>query len=138
MPFDITTPPRKLYVRLSDFDIAFARYASNTENSFEFVPYQAQPEASLTVNLREAFRTDPSLREACEAEVLVSGPVSRKRTAKLTSSIVSPTPKANAFSTTACPKAMTPSCCLAFQTRRARFWKKPSRMSTTCQPRLPS
>lgn len=75
MPFDITTPPRKLYVRLSDFDIAFARYASNTENSFEFVPYQAQPEASLTVNLREAFRTDPSLREACEAEVLVSGPV---------------------------------------------------------------
>lgn len=74
MPFDLT-PPRKLYIRLSDVDIAFARYAANAENSFEFVPYQARPEASLTVNLREAFRTDPSLREAREAEVLVSGPV---------------------------------------------------------------
>lgn len=66
---------KKLYIRLSDTDISFAFYAQGDAESLTFVPYHAQPSTSLTVNLREAFRTEPSLQNVQTAEVLVTGPV---------------------------------------------------------------
>lgn len=65
-----------LHIRISDTDICFARYEAGRADTFRFERYIVRPQASLTVNLREAvaqcdLRSDGDQR----VEVHVKGPV---------------------------------------------------------------
>lgn len=65
-----------LHIRISDTDICFARYEGGRNGSFFLVPYHVRPQASLTVNLREAVEQVPLLQNDFEkVEVHVEGPV---------------------------------------------------------------
>ena len=68
--------PRTLYLRLSDSRICFARYEQRQEPDFAFSLYKLRPDASLTINLREALQTESILRAPIqETIVLVSSPI---------------------------------------------------------------
>lgn len=65
-----------LYIRISDTDLCFARYAGGRSSAFSFEPYHVRPQASLTVNLREAMSQVELLRQPFDkVVVLVNGPV---------------------------------------------------------------
>lgn len=65
-----------LYLRLSDSRLCFARYDKQQRNGFSFFSYKLRPQASLTINLREAKEAVPMLQAPAPATVvLVSSPI---------------------------------------------------------------
>lgn len=66
-----------LYLRLSADSLCLARYERGREPRFEFAACRVRPQASLSVNLREACRTEPLLQQAASGcvNVLVVGAV---------------------------------------------------------------
>lgn len=67
--------PSTLYLRIAENSLCFARYESRRDPLFEFSPFRVQPRSSLTVNLREAFSTDPVLQHPIDrVQALVAGP----------------------------------------------------------------
>lgn len=65
-----------LYIRISDTDLCFATWAGGSEVAFNFEPYKVRPQASLTVNLREAMSQLELLKQPFDrVEVLVDAPV---------------------------------------------------------------
>lgn len=65
-----------LHIRISDTDISFARFENGVQPTFLFETYHLRPQVSLTVNLREAIRTVPLLREPADrVEALAGGMV---------------------------------------------------------------
>lgn len=65
-----------LHVRLSDTELCFARYSACPEPDFSFVCHHIRPQASLTVNLREAEATLDILKQPTErVHVAVTGGV---------------------------------------------------------------
>lgn len=76
-----TTPippqPSKLYLRLSDSRICFARYEKRQQEPvFDFSLYHIQPQVSLHQNLRDAIGTEALLQAPIEETVvLVSTPI---------------------------------------------------------------
>lgn len=65
-----------LFIRISDTDLCFATWVGGSEAVFNFEPYQVRPQASLTVNLREAMNRLALLNQSFDrVEVLVDTPV---------------------------------------------------------------
>lgn len=65
-----------LYIRISDTDLCFARYSGGASPVFDFEPYHVRPQASLTVNLREAMQQVQLLQgDTGRVEVFVNGAV---------------------------------------------------------------
>ena len=65
-----------LFIRISDTDLSFAQYQQENKVEFKFESYHVRPQASLTVNLREAINKVELLQAKHDkVEVLVNGPV---------------------------------------------------------------
>lgn len=65
-----------LYIRLSEYTMAIARYELRTPPAFSFATFRLRPQASFTMNLREACDTEPLLQgPAPNAQIIVCGPV---------------------------------------------------------------
>ncbi len=65
-----------LHIRISDTDICFIRYEAGRADTFHFERYLVRPQASLTVNLREAMaQCDLRRDDEHRAEVHVKGAV---------------------------------------------------------------
>lgn len=65
-----------LYIRLSEYTMAMARYELRTPPVFSFATFRLRPQASFTMNLREACDTEPLLQgPASNAQIIVCGPV---------------------------------------------------------------
>lgn len=65
-----------LFIRISDNALDFAEYEASRPTFFEFEQYHVRPQASLTVNIREAVTNVPFLQHAhSRVEVLVGGSV---------------------------------------------------------------
>lgn len=68
-----------LYLRLSDHALDIAEYELRQEPVFHFSTFRLRPQASFTINLREACATDPLLQRhdpsTGETCILVCGPV---------------------------------------------------------------
>ena len=65
-----------LFIRISDTDLSFAHYHRENKIEFNYESYHVRPQASLTVNLREAINKVELLQhEYDKVEVFVNGPV---------------------------------------------------------------
>ena len=65
-----------LFIRISDTDLSFAQYTLAPKIEFNFESYHVRPQASLTVNLKEAMNKVELLKQKHDkVEVLVNGPV---------------------------------------------------------------
>lgn len=70
------TMPRTLYLRLSESELHLVRYEAGAEPHLYLTPYHLRPQASLTVNLREATAALDILKaETSKVRVVVTGAV---------------------------------------------------------------
>lgn len=75
-PHTASDLPGTLYLRLSEDSLCFARYEHGREPHFSFAPYHIKPQASLTVNLRDACHTENILKAPIDrVNVVVVGAV---------------------------------------------------------------
>lgn len=81
-----------LHIRISETDLCFAQYEAGQTGAFSLVPYHVRPQASLTVNLREAMEKVPLLQNKFrKVKVHVKGPVTPVPLAEFQEEDVEPT-----------------------------------------------